>query len=52
VPVSQVMFGTDFPHRRTAEQLEALRAMEFDAASLDAILRGNARKLVPRLATT
>jgi predicted TIM-barrel fold metal-dependent hydrolase len=50
VPVSQVMFGTDFPHRRTAEQLEALRGMQFDDASLDAILRGNARKLVPRLA--
>lgn len=52
VPVSQVMFGTDFPHRRTAEQVEALRAMKFDDQSLDAILRGNARQLVPRLAST
>ena len=51
VPVSQVMFGTDFPHRRTAEQVEALHAMRLDANSLDAILRGNARKLVPRLAS-
>jgi predicted TIM-barrel fold metal-dependent hydrolase len=51
VPVSQVMFGTDFPHRRTAEQVEALHAMRFDANSLDVILRGNARKLVPRLAS-
>lgn len=52
VPVGQVMFGTDFPHRRTSEQIEALRAMALDAKTLDVILRGNARHLLPRLAST
>jgi predicted TIM-barrel fold metal-dependent hydrolase len=50
VPVSQVMFGTDFPHRKTAEQIEALSAMQLGAPALDAIFRNNARQLVPRLA--
>ena len=50
VPVSQVMFGTDFPHRKTTEQAAALSAMDLGASALDAIFRDNARQLVPRLA--
>jgi predicted TIM-barrel fold metal-dependent hydrolase len=44
------MFGTDFPHRKTAEQAAALSAMDLGASALDAIFRDNARQLVPRLA--
>jgi 6-methylsalicylate decarboxylase len=49
VPASQVMFGTDFPHRRTADQLEALKAMGLATQDLAAITSVNAQRLLPRL---
>lgn len=48
VPVSQIMFGTDFPYRRATDYLDALK-QNFTADELKAIDRDNALKLVPRL---
>jgi predicted TIM-barrel fold metal-dependent hydrolase len=48
VPTSQIVFGTDFPFRKTADQLDALKQI-FDAADLRKIESDNARALLPRL---
>jgi predicted TIM-barrel fold metal-dependent hydrolase len=51
VDVSQVMLGTDFPYRATAEHVKGLADCGlFDAAALAAIGGGNAARLMPRLA--
>jgi 6-methylsalicylate decarboxylase len=47
-PVSQVLYGTDFPFRDGAEENAGLGA-HFSAADLHAINRGNALRLIPRL---
>ena len=48
VPVSQIVFGTDFPFRTAAEHVDSLeRGKVFDRAELDAIYRGNANRLLP-----
>ena len=47
-PVSQVMFGTDFPYRPGAEAVAGLTAYGFSASELAAIDRGNALRLMPR----
>ncbi len=49
VSTSQVMFGTDFPYRPGSEVVEGLTAYGFSAAELQAIDRGNALRLMPRL---
>ena len=49
VPVSQVLFGTDFPYRDAKEAGDGLQAYGFGAADLLAIDRGNAIKLMPTL---
>ena len=49
VPVSQVMFGTDYPYRPGAEVVEGLTSYSFSAAELRAIDRDNALRLMPRL---
>lgn len=49
VPVSQLLFGTDFPYRRGAENVEGLAALHWPAAEMAAIDRGNAERLLPRL---
>ena len=49
-PMSQVLFGTDFPLRGAREEVDALAAFGFSPADLAAIQRGNATRLVPRLA--
>jgi predicted TIM-barrel fold metal-dependent hydrolase len=49
VSSSQVMFGTDFPYRPGSEVVEGLTAYGFSAAELQAIDRGNAVRLMPRL---
>lgn len=50
-PVSQFLYGTDFPFRDGAEVNDALAKYErFTAAERHAIDRGNALRLMPRLA--
>ena len=48
-PVSQVLYGTDFPFRDGAEENAGLAAHGFGAADLRAINRDNALRLLPRL---
>ncbi len=47
-PVSQVLFGTDFPFRPGSEEVGGLTEYGFTAADLQAIERGNALRLMPR----
>lgn len=48
VPVSQIVFGTDFPFRTTEEHVKGLRdSGVFSAAELQAIERDNALRLLP-----
>jgi 6-methylsalicylate decarboxylase len=49
VPVSQVLFGTDFPYRDAKEAADGLQAYGFNDADLLAIDRGNAVRLMPRI---
>jgi predicted TIM-barrel fold metal-dependent hydrolase len=49
VPVSQIVFGTDFPFRTAVETSKGLTTCGvFDAQELEAIDRGNAMRLLPR----
>jgi predicted TIM-barrel fold metal-dependent hydrolase len=49
VPVSQIVFGTDFPFRTAADHVKGLQDCGvFSAADLQAIDRGNAVRLLPR----
>jgi len=48
VPVSQILYGTDFPYRTAAEHTKGLEAI-FTGDDLKAIDRGNALRLLPRL---
>jgi 6-methylsalicylate decarboxylase len=51
IPASQIVFGTDFPFRTSIEHVKGLReAGVFTNAQLLDIERGNALKLLPRLA--
>ena len=47
VPVSQVLFGSDYPYRTVVEHVRGLEA-RFDPAALHAIARSNTLRLVPR----
>ncbi len=49
VPVSQVMFGTDYPYVTVGDNAAALRRYGLAAADLQAIEYGNAIRLMPRL---
>jgi predicted TIM-barrel fold metal-dependent hydrolase len=49
VPVSQVMYGTDYPFRDGAEVNDGIAKWNFSAADIAAIERGNALKLLPRV---
>ena len=49
VPVSQILFGTDYPFRSAGETGQGLVASGvFDAAELRAVNRENAQRLLPR----
>jgi predicted TIM-barrel fold metal-dependent hydrolase len=48
VPVSQIVFGTDFPYRKATDYAEALPKL-FGPDDLKAIDRDNALKLLPHL---
>jgi len=51
IPVSQIVFGTDFPYRTGIDHVKGLReGGVFTDAQLMDIERGNALKLLPRLA--
>jgi predicted TIM-barrel fold metal-dependent hydrolase len=50
VPVAQVLLGSDYPFGTSTEGIKALEEFGLKAADLDAIYRGNALKLLPRLA--
>jgi predicted TIM-barrel fold metal-dependent hydrolase len=48
-PVSQILFGTDYPYRTGAEEADGLAAQHFPASDLEAIERGNALRILPGL---
>jgi len=50
VPISQILYGTDFPYRRAAEYTKPLAGF-FKAEDLKAVDRENALRLVPRFKT-
>ena len=51
IPVSQILFGTDFPYRTSIDHVRGLRdSGVFTEAQMMEIERGNALKLLPRLA--
>jgi predicted TIM-barrel fold metal-dependent hydrolase len=49
VPISQILFGTDFPFVTVGQTLQELRAAKIPLDQLQAIERGNASALFPRL---
>lgn len=49
VAASQIMFGTDYPYRTAPEQVAGITAF-FHGTELEAVERGNAMRLLPRLA--
>jgi 6-methylsalicylate decarboxylase len=51
VPVSQILFGSDFPYREAAEAAKGLEAYPFSATDRASIDRDTALKLLPRLST-
>jgi predicted TIM-barrel fold metal-dependent hydrolase len=50
VPVSQIVYGTDFPYRTAADHSKGITAL-FSGADLAKIDRENALRLLPRLRT-
>jgi predicted TIM-barrel fold metal-dependent hydrolase len=50
VQASQILFGTDYPYRTAAEHVAGLQRVGFTAAEWQAVGRGNAAGLLPRLA--
>jgi predicted TIM-barrel fold metal-dependent hydrolase len=49
VPVSQILFGSDYPYRTAEDHVKGLMEYGFSAADLAAIGRDNALRLLPRL---
>ncbi len=50
VPISQIVYGTDYPYRTGLEHVKGLSAV-FSGADLMAIDRENALRIIPRLKT-
>jgi len=50
VPVSQILFGTDFPYRSAEDHVRGLAGCGFSAGEIKAIDRENAERLMPRWA--
>jgi 6-methylsalicylate decarboxylase len=48
IPVSQIVYGTDYPYRTGIDHTKGVAA-SFTGAELAAVERGNALKLIPRL---
>ena len=52
IPPSQILFGTDFPYRTGIDHVKGLRGADvFTDEQIASIERGNALKLIPRLAS-
>ncbi len=49
VPVSQLMFGSDYPYRTAISNVEGLAAYGFTPADLAGIERGNALRILPQV---
>jgi predicted TIM-barrel fold metal-dependent hydrolase len=49
IPVSQIVFGTDYPYRTAADHVKGLTDYGFSAGDLMAIDRDNALRLLPQL---
>ncbi len=49
VPMSQLLFGSDFPFWKPEETIDGLAGLKLSSADLAAIERGNALKLLPGL---
>ena len=49
VPASQVLFGSDYPYLTIAQNVEGMEKIHLTAAQRQAIDRGNAVRLMPRL---
>jgi predicted TIM-barrel fold metal-dependent hydrolase len=49
VPVAQILFGTDYPYFGIAANVGGMDKLELSAADRQAIDRGNALRLLPRL---
>lgn len=49
IPISQIVFGTDYPYRTAADHVKGLTDYGFTPADLMAIDRGNALRLLPQL---
>lgn len=50
MPISQILFGTDFPYRSSADMGKGLIKSGFSTREIAAINHGNAAKLFPRFA--
>jgi predicted TIM-barrel fold metal-dependent hydrolase len=50
VPTSQILYGSDFPFRSPKATADGMRDLGLGQADLEAIERGNALRLLPRLA--
>jgi 6-methylsalicylate decarboxylase len=50
IPVSQVLFGSDYPYREAVEAVQGLDAYTFSAAERSSINRETALRLLPQLA--
>ena len=50
VPVSQILFGTDYPYRTCEDQMRNLASLGLPAEDMAAIEAGNARRLMPQWA--
>ena len=51
VPLSQILFGTDYPYVSVVENVEDLTRLGLSARDLNAIESDNAARLIPRLKT-
>jgi len=49
IPISQIVFGTDYPYRTAADHVKGLTDYGFSATDLKAIDRDNALRLLPHL---
>ncbi|MGH6691632.1 MAG: amidohydrolase family protein [Gammaproteobacteria bacterium] len=49
IPISQIVFGTDYPYRTAADHVKGLTEFGFGASDLMAIDRDNALRLLPHL---